>query len=571
MAEGVEMPLRGQSLTNATQDGSAHSNSDSDSEVTSASEGCAKDVLAGAQDAAASVVFWYLFLFAPYPLEVTVTDAMFYSILGTIALGMLVWRIYRARTAIADHDYAEIPYTCGFAAANDKELFIVATLHISPRAPRDVHAVIGSTHPDVAMIELDEERLDRMRDEEAGEEHPQEPQKEDLQPIKVFQGPGHQPFTVYAQRALWNAEREGDSIVGDMAFDEDNPYAVGAMDSSVFEGKFALVRRGSPNGEFAPFALKAHKAARSGAAAVLVISSDEKLPVTRIGGGSVIGDLRVAFSTCSCGFPPIPVMLLVRKDGEKLLELCHSQQPQIVAARAELDVLGDSYPRRTLRKRLCQACALMCTGIGILYGIIHCFNVEVGAEFLAAEQAASSRGIPCVCIDVDLNQFWSRLGSAVLPTPCNIGKSFLSWLAFPRVFFRVLFPARGSVDVIGSMFLHAASFSLRTWIAFILAGFCASFVTNKLLYGVGYGTEKAAEEAGVVKEEDAEDVQTYIMLAIEMYLLPRIYEAVAASRDEAMYCSIVAKSRELMARRMVVVVGAAHSNGILQRIRARGL
>ncbi|CAK0830850.1 unnamed protein product, partial [Prorocentrum cordatum] len=53
------------------------------------------------------------------------------------------------------------------------------------------------------------------------------------------------------------------------------------------------------------------------------------------------------------------------------------------------------------------------------------------------------------------------------------------------------FPPRGNVDVIGSMVLHGASFSLMTWVAFILAGFCASLVTNSLLQLLGMGAEKA--------------------------------------------------------------------------------
>lgn len=163
------------------------------------------------------------------------------------------------------------------------------------------------------------------------------------------------------------------------------------------------------------------------------------------------------------------------------------------------------------------------------------------------------------------------MGSALLPTPCNLGRSLLAWMAFPRVFFRVLFPARGSIDVVGSMVLHVLSFPLRTWVAFFLAGFCASSVTSKILELAGSGAERTAETTGVVKEEDRDAVQAWIMLGIELYMMPRIYDAVAASRDEAMYQSIVAKCHEHGWKRMVVVVGAGHANGILERTRTRGL
>jgi len=119
------------------------------------------------------------------------------------------------------------------------------------------------------------------------------------------------------------------------------------------------------------------------------------------------------------------------------------------------------------------------------------------------------------------------------------------------------------------MLLHAISFPFLTWVAFIVAGFCASFVTNHLLKLFGFGVEQAGESTGVVAKEDRQAVQEWIMVAVELYLLPQIYDAVAASRDEAMYKGIVEKSHN--SKRSVVVVGAGHANGILQRARNRGL
>jgi len=241
------------------------------------------------------------------------------------------------------------------------------------------------------------------------------------------------------------------------------------------------------------------------------------------------------------------------------------------AVSAEMVLCDDRFARRTLRRRLCQNFALIFSGIGILYGVIQCFAVEVGGEFLAAEIAAKKARVPCACVDVDLNKFWSRLGSAVVPTPCNLYEALMSWLAFPRVAFRVLFPARRSVDVMGSMVLHAVSLSLWTWAAFFIAGMTASFVTTNVLNLFTHEATEVAVSTGAVKKEDEQDTQVYIMLILELYMLPRIYEAVAASRDEAMYRKIVEKTRELLARRVVVVVGAGHANGILQRTRTFGL
>eukprot|EP00931_Biecheleriopsis_adriatica_P090249 TRINITY_DN64264_c0_g1_i1.p1 TRINITY_DN64264_c0_g1~~TRINITY_DN64264_c0_g1_i1.p1 ORF type:complete len:566 (+),score=116.08 TRINITY_DN64264_c0_g1_i1:61-1758(+) len=516
-------------------------------------------------DLAASAAFWYV-VCQP------ASDLVFYGILAALALAMLAWRIYRAYFAESELNSENIPYTAACVQSNGKELFLVATVHISPRAPKDVELVINNTKPDITMIELDEERLDRMR-EAPPEEVVQEPKPEDLQQImiKTAAAGQKQPVSmqVRAQRALWNAEGAGKRVSGEIIFDEDDEYGLGegfAAPSSV-DSYLALVRRGGPEGEWAPFALKAHKAARAGASAVLVVNSDEKLPLNRIGGGTLRGDLRVACATCNCGFPSVPVLLLPKQQGEQLIELAKSSS----CPTADFEIMQDLYPRRSLAGRLCQNCALIFSGIGVLYGVIQLFAVEVGGEFLAAEIAARANGIRCVCIDVDLNRFWSRLGWALLPTPCNLANSLLSWLAFPRLCFQFLFPPRGSIDVFGGMILHGASFSCKTWVAFILAGVCASFITNNLLKLLGSGAERGAEEAGVVKEKDRDDATVWIMLAIELYMLPQIYDAVAASRDEAMYERMVRKCREFASKRMVVVVGAGHSNGILQRVRSRGL
>merc|ERR1712226_423706 len=144
---------------------------------------------------------------------------------------------------------AAVPYTCGYVSANGKEVFLVATLHISPRAPRDVEAVIATTMPDVAMIELDEERLDRMRDVEV--ERPSEPDVRDLQPIRITVPGQASSETVLAQRALWNAERAGETISGDVIYDSSS------QPSTDIAGHICVVNRKGPDGECAPWSLTA--------------------------------------------------------------------------------------------------------------------------------------------------------------------------------------------------------------------------------------------------------------------------------------------------------------------------
>lgn len=532
-------------------------------------------------DASASTVFWFVIIFVEIP------SVAVYCLLAGLLASMIAWRFYVAKSIVdAGGSAAALPYTCGYATSGDKELFLVATVHISPRAPRDVEAVIDQTRPDITLIELDDERLDRMRDpEEQRDRARAQPKREDLQQIRItaedLQG---QPLICFAQRALWNGEWSGDAVAGQVFFDESDPYGLSPTTSGTTPSgsHLALVTRGGPDGTFAPFALKAHNAVQKGALALLVIDQEPELPINRIGGGTLTGELRIAMKTWSCGFPPVPTLLLPRDQGETLRELCLKSKQSVVAASvaeankmaspwAEFQIMPDSYPRRTLRRRLCNACALLFSGIGVLYGIVQCFGVEVGAEFTVAETASNARGIPCKCIDVNLNAFWSRVGAALVPHPYNIARSLLSWLALPRALFQVLFPKRGNVDVLGSTVLHGASFPLRTWFAFILAGLCASQIMSHVMALFSFGAEQAAEGAGVVSKESRDDVQAYILLGLQMYMLPRLFDSVATSRDEAMYRSIVAKSKLHGARKLVVVVGAAHSNGILQRVRDRGL
>eukprot|EP00928_Gymnodinium_smaydae_P042794 TRINITY_DN28788_c0_g1_i1.p1 TRINITY_DN28788_c0_g1~~TRINITY_DN28788_c0_g1_i1.p1 ORF type:complete len:578 (+),score=102.10 TRINITY_DN28788_c0_g1_i1:76-1809(+) len=565
----LEMPLKGQAKGNAAaEDGDADVDNDVETgELFVApppndddeNGWCAKPAQM-VLDVLASIVFWYLMLFVPLP-----SDNVCWIGFGCFVIVMILYRFWLIRQRSQE---LNIPYTTGVVKSRDKEVYLVATLHISPKAPIDVEDVVEETNPDVVMIELDEERLDRMRDDEVAER--KLVREADLQQVRIT-APGREDVTIYAQRATWNAEWAGDTISGGVVFDEQDAFGTNPTEN--LDGQLYLVRRGAAvAGEFAPFALKAHKAAGLGAAAVLVINKDGELPVNRLGGDSLTGDLKTALYTCSCSLPPVPVLLLPHDSGEQLRQIVAEKGRQ--HAKAEFEVRSDTYPRRTLRRRLCQGCALIFSGIGVLYGVIQCFAVEVGGEFLAGEIAAEKKRIPCVCIDVDLDRFWSRLGLAVLPTPQNLGQALLAWLAFPRILFRLLFPPSENIDIPGSMVLHVMSFPLRTWVAFALAGFCASFVTSNILQLFSTGAEKAAEGSGVVKvdkQEDRDALQAWIMLAIEMYMMPRIYDAVAASRDEAMYQSIVAKSRNLGSRKMVVVVGAGHANGILQRIHGRGL
>eukprot|EP00931_Biecheleriopsis_adriatica_P051364 TRINITY_DN29787_c0_g1_i1.p1 TRINITY_DN29787_c0_g1~~TRINITY_DN29787_c0_g1_i1.p1 ORF type:complete len:546 (-),score=105.85 TRINITY_DN29787_c0_g1_i1:22-1659(-) len=510
-------------------------------------------------DGLLSYLFWYAVLFV---------DVSNYAI-GLLVVAMVLWRLYRVQRA-PQSSMADVPYSCGVASVNGKELFLIATVHISPRSPKDVHAVVEGTSPDLVMIELDEERLDRMRQKEVKTDSPKE---EDVQGLTLKIDAEEPEVKVATQRALWNGEQAGRRICGEVVFDVHNAHGQLPLGNSA-SGKLALFLRGSTGGgeSLGSFAMKAHHAALGGAQAVLVVNDKDEMPKRRLGTGDLAAELRVFRLTWNCGFPPVPVLLLPKEEGMRLVEASKKGLSGTAAPQADFEVIPDSYPRRTLRRRICQNCALVFSGIGILYGIIHCFDVEVGGEFWAAESAAALRGTPCVCIDIDMNGFWSRITSKAIPTPCNLLNSFISWLAMPRLFFRFLFPPPGNVDTLGCTVLHASSFSIKTWVVFMFAGFASSFVMSHVLLLLSAASEHGAEEAGVhVKDQDRDQLQQLIMLAIELYLFPQLFEAIVASRDESMYQGIVAKSNEFQAKRLVAVMGAGHSNGVLERIRARGL
>lgn len=505
-----------------------------------------------AGDALACVALWFFLSRAP-ALAVWVAFA-------ALGLSAVIWRVLLHGFRSAAAQWHGLPYTCGYATSGGKEVFVVSTLHISPRSLEDVRVVLNTIRPDAVMIELDEERLADMRGSTR-----RRPQLQVLQITK----PGQQAASVHTQRAVWNAEQGGQRIEGGIVIDEADKFCMSPPQVDV-KDRLILVSRGAPEGQSGPFALKAHMAARAGAKAVLVVNSEGALPAHTLGVGSLRSDLQIAWRTRSMGFPPIPLLLLPHADGEELRSDVRRCGPG--AVHGDFMVMEDNQPRQTLRRRLCQTIALALSGIVVLYGVIECLKVDAGDEFLVAYEEAERLRVPCLCIDVDMNRLCSRLAATAAPTPRNILRAVLSWLALPRVLLRACFPSKEDVDLAGTTVLHFLSFRLRTWIAFIVAGACAGCLVGFLLMLVGRGAEGAAEHSGVVKPRDRDEAWTFIVLLLELYLLPCLYEAVASSRDEAMFQSLQAKAASAPNfRRLVLVVGAAHANGLLQRVRSRGV
>ena len=88
-----------------------------------------------------------------------------------------------------------------------------------------------------------------------------------------------------------------------------------------------------------------------------------------------IASIAEACSACSCQFPKVPVLLLKQQQGEELIEFCRSGRRVTVHFTVKEDPKMRSLPRK-----LCQECAAIFSGIGVLYTVIQCFKVRVGAE-----------------------------------------------------------------------------------------------------------------------------------------------------------------------------------------------
>lgn len=511
-------------------------------------------------DIIASVVFW-LFFFKYF---ISMSNTEFWIGFSVLALAMIAWRFWRASHLLKQDD-RKLPYSCVSVLADGCEVFLVATVHISPKSPKDVKQVISEISPDLVMIELDPERLERLR----GSENPSD--EEDLQPLTI--DISSQQETLKAQRAIWNQKDAGSVVQGPIVFMQGNAYGNMKFGKGEVADAICLVQRGSGFNHknqqaFAPFALKAFNAAAGGAKGVLIIDTEEDLPKGRMGTDTLVGDIKTALAVRSGGLPPIPALLLKRNDGLQLKEsVCQGKLP-----RAEFTILTDDrHPCRSLRSRLCQTVAMFASGIGVLYGVIKCFAVEVGGEFVAADAEASARGVTCVCVDVTVDRLWNRFAICLRPFPRNLAASLLAWLSFPRALSRSLFPPSDSADVIGIVSLNVLSFTLMTWVSFAVAGYCAGTVISMVLQGFSLGVAESEETASGGNARSTAILQQWITFGFELYALPRVYEAIAASRDEAMYCGIAAGRRKHGSAKVVFVCGAAHANGIIRRIRERGL
>lgn len=341
-------------------------------------------------DLCAFLLLWYL---VQCSIRLTWMQAL--ALLVVVILVGSLWRFHRARLRFRNDLFAGLPYPCGAIAVDKRELVIVATVHISPRATKDVETVLCNCGSfDVVMIELDEERLEQMRFAEA--------KTKDLQPMTVTTGDGREPLELFAQRATWNNCWKGKTISGPIIFNTNDPHGAaltqkhsaqnhGLASNEIgtsSDAHLALVKASGPNGQVIPATQKVYNAWRTGAQALVVISGRERLPSRPVGEEDMWQDLKVAMRTHNFGYPQIPVLVLPHTAGMKLHEACLTGQDEV---HGKFEVLGHDHPWRTFRRRVGLECAFALSGVSILYGVVDCLGGESGTEFIKAEAIATEK------------------------------------------------------------------------------------------------------------------------------------------------------------------------------------
>eukprot|EP00397_Hematodinium_sp_SG-2012_P021041 GEMP01021714.1.p1 GENE.GEMP01021714.1~~GEMP01021714.1.p1 ORF type:complete len:593 (+),score=120.65 GEMP01021714.1:262-2040(+) len=493
-------------------------------------------------------------------------------IIGLLAFN--IWRAFRYYRTKQIAPVEGLPYSCvPVMIPNGPIVYMVGTMHVSPGSPVDVKAVCSRVSPDAILIELDKERWERLNDEPTDHFDPEEIEA-------IVKGT---PKIVIAIPAEWNACHVGREIHGELAFDNNNPKGA-TFKSDVLAGKIALVHRGD-----LPFALKACYAAKAGATALLCIDAipthdkieDSKgfqYPCVWIPLGGVMSQLSLAWKTKSCDLPPIPCFLINHNDGQDLLKAVLDEK---VETKFFIRHREDMSAPHSLCRNLCQMCVVIGSGIGVLYGMFRCAGIQVGAEFIAANDEAKRLKKPFVLVDVSMDDLGGRMKRALIPWPRHIFAAIRLWMMLPRWLFRnMLFPAADRMDLWGAMFFAIVRFKLRTWVAFVLAVSAAGFILTSVLMVPG-----KAISAGMVAtghdEQFANLVEQIFMMILQLYCFPRIFDALVTQRDEAMFQSITSEIRRRVGGHVkgeiprdsvdtpmsfVVVVGAMHVNGIVNRL-----
>jgi len=441
------------------------------------------------------------------------------------------------------------PFVCRKVEQDGKEVYFVGTMHVSPGSVGDVIKVMDEINPDVVMIELDYERLEGMKEEK------------DPKPVaqRLFVNPdGKKVVGVHAD---WNARMNKQEFKGQIELQDDGKKDLTDKVLTVpYNGGNDLlgrVRSAAERNASALFFLDPGK----------MYEGEERFSTPMMKSG---GFRRLAYCFCHCKKEPaqVPTYLV------PYTQITENHQDAEVAC----TVKSSSVPvPHTCGRIACRTIVMMLSGIGILYGIIRLAGVEVGGEFIVSDKLARERKKPLVTIDMSIGRLGRRICQQIIPWPSNIWYCFTAWLSFPRIALSWVFlPMLHKVDLILNMAWGFARFRLRTWLAFLLGLILSTALIMGIVMGITHGAKAAGEAAAHNQSEEKRDniakwIGIAIPLVIKIWFYPAVYKALLDSRDEQMYRGTVAQIRNRPnAKKFLVVIGAAHSNGMIRRCYERG-
>eukprot|EP00397_Hematodinium_sp_SG-2012_P006498 GEMP01006530.1.p1 GENE.GEMP01006530.1~~GEMP01006530.1.p1 ORF type:complete len:697 (+),score=154.11 GEMP01006530.1:131-2221(+) len=475
-----------------------------------------------------------------------------YALIPIFAVTRLFWHfVWPAKNAV--HNVSR--FVCKKVEMDGKEVYFVGTMHVSPGSVNDVRKVIDAVDPDVIMIELDHDRLQAMKE------------AKDPQPCDQPMWTKKDGTKVRAVHADWNASLNKQTVVAKLCFD-----------ANVKDLKDKILVVPSIKSGHALFVWNAQK---RGAAAVFFIDNDAvenqddpgktKPSLIIINSEGLINAWRFCLSTGRNTPPTIPTYLVParhfqrdREDGKEVTFIVKS---------------GYLEAPSTCRQTCCRFTCVMGTGIGIMYGLIRLAGCKVGQEFILADELATQRGKAFATIDMGMGRLGKSLLDRLIPYPRNLWYLITFWAALPRhMFVWLLLPQAHKLDLFLNMMWGFGRFHLRTWAAFLLGSLCASAMLTGIIFFVGYltrlGAEQVASSSGA-SDENVDDlgkwIATFAPLVLQVYLYPVVYKGLLDSRDEQMYRGAVAQIRRRPnATKFVIVIGAAHSNGMIRRMYLRG-
>lgn len=475
-----------------------------------------------------------------------------------------------------------------------KQVYLVGTMHVSPGSVEDVQRAADEIDPDVYMIELDFDRLAAMKEAE----------NPPICDQWLFNKDGKSVRGVHTD---WNSALHKRNYTGTLTFEKEHDLHGKILLAPMIKGNVAsFVYAAEKRGAEAVFFLdrdgktvkKPEKlpTPRASVKSVSSTSSYESLnestmsetPIAREGAPNAAEGYEYHASSkqiesdscCSLSYfccktgrntsPEIPCYLVPNN--------MFNMQDEGLAVEFQVRSGNVGQPR-TCRRMCCQTTCLTLTGIGVMYGLIRMAGCKVGGEFLLADKLARERGKALATIDMGMGRLGAALLDRLIPYPRNLWYMIIAWASVPRHLLTWLFlPMGHKLDIVLNMLYGFARFKCRTWLAFLVGVGAATAILTGVILLIQYGSKAVAtgtSSAAGSDEEESDKIGDTVFLvvgvAIQVYLYPVVYKGLLDSRDEQMYRGVVAQIRRRPnAEKFMIVIGAAHSNGMIRRMYERG-